>query len=127
MIYRFYCKRDDKCFMTERHSHSRIEYYSKQKMDELYPDSGYEVIGEISNFTKKYVSQDAIETNTGKSIPIFPRGSLKKPFEWVVGYAAVGENTYVAVVKSVIPHLVWHLSPSRKIDIKKSLGGSMKR
>jgi len=41
-------------------------------------------------------------TGTGKSIPIFPLGSIKKPFEWVDGYAAVGENTYVAVVKSLL-------------------------
>jgi phospholipase/carboxylesterase len=74
-------------------------------MDDLYPDGDYEVIGEIGNSTKKYVSQDIIETKIGKSIPIFPRGSLKKPFEWVAGYASVGENTYVAVVKSIIPRL----------------------
>lgn len=106
MVYRFYPKSNAKCCMTERHSHSRIEYYSKQKMNELYPDGDYVVIGEIGNFTKKCVLQDVIETNTGKSIPIFPRGGLKKPFEWVVGYAAVGENTYVAVIKSVISYLV---------------------
>jgi len=106
MVYRFYPKSNAECYMTERHSRGRIEYYSKRKMDELYPDGNYEVIGEIGNFTKKYVLQDEIETITGKSIPIFPRGGLKKPFEWVVGYAAVGENTYVAVIKSVIPYLV---------------------
>lgn len=89
--------------MTERHSHSKIAYCSKQKIDELYPDGGYEIIGEIGNFAKKYAGQEVIITDTGKFIPIFPRGSLKKPFEWIAGCAAVGENTYVAVVKSVIP------------------------
>ena len=75
-------------------------------MDELYPDGGYEVIGEIGNSAKKYAEQDVIITDVGKSILIFPRGSLKKPFEWVAGYAEVGENTYVAVVKSIIPRLI---------------------
>jgi phospholipase/carboxylesterase len=94
--------------MTERHSRRQIAYYSKQKMDELYPDGGYEIIGEIGNFAKEYAGQDVIATDTGKSIPIFPLGSLKKPFEWVAGYMAVGKNTYVAVVKSIIPrHNPW--------------------
>ena len=72
-------------------------------MKEIYPDGGYEVIGEIGNFAEKYTKQDIIITDTGRTIPIFPRGSLKKPFEWITGYAAVGENTYVSVVKSIIP------------------------
>lgn len=71
-----------------------------------YIKGGYEVIGEIGNLAKKYPGQDAIVTDRGEIIPIFPQGSLKKPFEWIVGYAAVEKNTYVAVVKSVIPRLV---------------------
>jgi phospholipase/carboxylesterase len=92
--------------MAEQHSRSQIAYVSKQKMDELYPDGGYEIIGEIGNFAGKYTGQDVITTDSGNNIPIFPLGSLKKPFEWVAGYAAVGENIYVAVVKSVISRLV---------------------
>jgi len=105
LIYQFYPKSNETLRMTERHSRSRIAYSSKQKMQELYPDGGYEVIGEIGNFAKKYVGQGVIVTDTGKSIPIFPRGSLKKPFEWVAGNAAVDEFTYVAVIKSMIPRL----------------------
>jgi len=74
-------------------------------MVELYPEGGYEVIGEIGNYAKGNSNLDEILTDSGKSIPIFPRGSLKKPFEWVAGYAAVSENTYVAVVRSMIPNL----------------------
>jgi phospholipase/carboxylesterase len=74
-------------------------------MLELYPDGGYEVIGEIGNYARKYAELDEIITDEKKSIPIFPRGSMKKPLEWVAGYAAVEENTYVAVIKSIIPHL----------------------
>jgi phospholipase/carboxylesterase len=74
-------------------------------MIELYSDKGYEVIGEIGNYAKLYSGLDEILTDTGERIPIFPRGSFLKPFEWVAGYAAVEENTYVAVIKSVIPRL----------------------
>lgn len=105
MTFRFYEKRNNVVYTTEWHSRSTIAYYSKNKMNELYPDGNYEVIGEIGNFSKKYLKLDEILTDTGKSIPIFPRGSLKKPFEWVAGYVAVRENTYVAVIKSIIPRL----------------------
>ena len=106
MIYQTYPMSIETLHMKERHSCSQIAYVSKQKMYELYPNGNYEVIGEIGNFAKKYTSHDVIVTDTGKSICIFPRGSLKKPFEWVAGYSAVEENTYVAVVKSVIPKLL---------------------
>ena len=102
MTYRFYSQSNDSLQKTGRHSRSKIAYYSKQKMNELYRDGGFVVIGEIGNFAKKYAGQDVLVTDTGKRIPIFPRGSLKRPFEWCAGYVAVGENTYVAVVKSII-------------------------
>ncbi len=103
MTFRFYDNRYETHYMKERHSNSTITYYSKHKMEELYPEGGYDVIGEIGNYAKRYVELDEIITDQDKSIPIFPRGSLHKPFEWVVGYAAVDINTYVAVIKSVIP------------------------
>ena len=107
MTYQFYGKSNYTLHTLERQGCIKTAYYSKQKMDELYPDGGYEVIGEIGNFAKKYAGQDVILTDTGKFIPIFPRGSLKKPFEWVAGYVAVEENTYVAVVKSIIQRLIY--------------------
>lgn len=81
MIYRFYMQKNGMFTMTERHSLSRIAYVSKEKMEELYFDSCYEVIGEISNFLKRYASQDVIVYAEGINIPIFPRGSLRRPFE----------------------------------------------
>lgn len=103
MVYRFCPEQNDMLHMTERHSCSRIAYFSKQKIDALYPDAGYEVIGEIGNFAKEYEGQDVVLTVTGKKTPVFPRGSIKRPFEWIAGYAAVGENIFVAVVRGVIP------------------------
>lgn len=108
MIFQFCLKRYDTNYTAKRHSNSIITYYSVHKMEELYPDGGYEVIGEIGNYANRYPNMDEILTDTGKSILIFPRGSLKKPFEWVAGYAAISENTYVAVVKSMIPQLFYN-------------------
>ena len=90
ITYRFYAKGNDTLMMTDWRSRIPIVYFSKQKMEELYPDGGYVVIGEIGNYAKTYAEQDVILTDMGKSIPIFPRGTLKKPIEWVVGYAVVG-------------------------------------
>lgn len=103
MNYHFYPLSDDVFYMIERHSHSKIAYYSKKRITRIYHDNGYEIIGEIGNSAKRYASQDIIITDTGRIIPVFPLGSLKKPFEWIAGYAAVGKNTYVSVVKSIIP------------------------
>lgn len=109
LVYRFYNQMVDVCYMTEWSSCSRIAYSSKQRMDKLYPNGDYEVIGEIGNFAKEYPRQDVIITDTGKVIPIFPKGSIRKSFEWVTGYASVGENTFVAVVRSIVPKWILRL------------------
>ncbi|MEI7883839.1 MAG: hypothetical protein WCI30_00640 [Clostridia bacterium] len=103
MEYRFYSAAKNTNYITERHSKSGIAYASIEQFQELFPRGGYEIIGDIGNFQKKVFAQDFILTDTGNRIPIFPRGSIRKPFEWIVGYAAVGEKTFVAVVKSIIP------------------------
>lgn len=107
MTFQFVQAGQGTLYMLEPNSTTIITYYSKSKMKKLYSKNEYEVIGEIGNFTKKYPKQDEILAETGKRIPVFPRGSLKCPFEWVTGYAAVGEDTYVAVVKSIIPYLFY--------------------
>jgi len=77
-------------------------------MKEMYPDEDFVVIGEIGICAESFNSQDMLLTDYGKLVPIFPRGSLTKPFEWIAGYIAVGENTYVAVVKSIFPPFLHH-------------------
>lgn len=109
MAYRFYSKSNNMHHNSFRYFDSSIEYYSKKEMCEMYPEGNFEVIGEIGNFSKKYIGQDVIVTARGTEIPIFPRGSLRKPFEWVAGYAPVGENIYVSVVKNVIPRWIFDL------------------
>ena len=108
MIYRFYGQCNNMRPMTERHSRSVIYYYSKETMNEMYPNGGYEIIGEISNGIRKYKEQDMVVSDTGKHIPIFPRGSARSPLEWTAGYARIGENIYVTVIKSVIPFLLFN-------------------
>ena len=72
-------------------------------MRERYPDGAFTVIGEIGGRSPPHEHGDTLLTDDGKSIPVLPRGSLRGPFEWVAGYIPVGENTYVAAVKSLVP------------------------
>lgn len=110
MIYRFYGQCNNMRLMKERHSRSVIHYYSKETMIEMYPNGDYKIIGEINNGIRKYTEQDMVVSDTGKHIPIFPRGSSRNPLEWTAGYARIGENIYVAVIKSVIPFLLFNIS-----------------
>ena len=106
LVYRFYGLGGNMRPMTERHSRSLIRYTPKKMMKEMYPNGGYEIIGEINNGLTKYTEQDSIMTEEGKQIPIFPRGSSVYPIEWPVGYARIGESSYVTVIKSMIPFWV---------------------
>jgi len=80
-----------------------------KKMKELYPNKNFIIIGEIGSMIKIFNSQDTLLTDDGKAIPISPRGSLKRPFEWIAGFIAVGENTYIAAVKSIFPAFASYL------------------
>ncbi|MDF2611164.1 MAG: hypothetical protein K0R92_2638 [Lachnospiraceae bacterium] len=114
MTFQFVHKGHSMLYMLEPNSVTIITYYSKHQMKRIYRNEEYEVIGEIGNIAKTYPNQDTILTETGNSIPVFPRGSLKRPFEWVTGYAAIGESTYVAVVKSILPHFLYKKKPKQK-------------
>ena len=86
----------------EPHSGSKLPYRTIKEMRTLYPNGNFAVIGEIGGFARPPDDGDLLLIMDGKSIPILPRGSLIKPFEWVAGYAAVDENTYLAVIRSLI-------------------------
>ncbi|AET69222.1 hypothetical protein Desor_3759 [Desulfosporosinus orientis DSM 765] len=103
MLYRLYPQTNQTRIFKERNSQSKIPFCPVKKMRELYPGGDFVIIGEIGNFAEVFGGQDVLMTSAGKAVPIFPRGSLIKPLEWIAGYVAVGENTYVAAVRSIIP------------------------
>ena len=72
----------------------------------MCPGGCFVIIGEIGNFAQALADHDVLLTSAGKAIPVFPRGSLIKPFEWIAGYIAVEENTYIAAVWSVFPSCI---------------------
>jgi hypothetical protein len=73
-----------------------------KEMRELYPDRNFVVIGEIGGIAQSPYSGNLLIRGTGKAIPIFPRGSLKKPFEWISGYIVVETRIYIAAIGSLI-------------------------
>lgn len=84
------------------HSGSKLPYHTIKEMRQLYPNGNFAVIGEIGGFARRANDGDHLIIMDGKSIPILPRGSLIKPLERVAGYVAVDENTYLAVIRSMI-------------------------
>ena len=72
-------------------------------MRTLYQSNNFNIIGEIGNYTRAPDFHDILLTNSGKKIPVLPRGSFIFPFEWIIGYIPVGKNLYIAAVRSLIP------------------------
>lgn len=103
MIFRFDPQADSAKPCKRPHSGSKLPYRTVKEMRELYPDGSFAVIGEIGGIARFPDSGDLLITESGNAIPIFPRGSLKRPFEWISGYIAVGNHTYLAVIGSLIP------------------------
>lgn len=106
MLYQLYPQAGQTRIFTEKYSRSKIPYRTAKEMRELYPGGGFVIIGEIGIFAEVLADQNMLLTSVGKAVPIFPRGSLIKPFEWIAGYIAVGENTYVAAVRSIFPSCI---------------------
>jgi phospholipase/carboxylesterase len=86
----------------EKNSRCKIPYLPVKRMREMYPDGSFVVIGEIGNIARTLPGQDTLLISNGAEVSIFPRGCMRRPFEWIVGYVAVEENTYIAVVQNLL-------------------------
>lgn len=91
-----------KWYMEPR-SRCRLPYFTPREMQELYNDGDFMIVGEIGGLARPQEDGDVLMADGARRIPILPRGSIKKPFEWVVGYIPVSRDTYLAVVGSVMP------------------------
>lgn len=103
MLYRIDPQREQTRMFVEPRSKSVIRYFTKKEMQARYEDRNFNIIGEIGGFSRTPNKGDFLLADDGRKIPIHPRGSLIKPFEWVTGYVAVGKNTYLAAVRGLIP------------------------
>lgn len=103
MLYRLYPQGNRTRLYVEPHSRSRLPYRTVKEMRQQFPDGNFVIVGEIGSFTRPPTDGDRLLTGDGKTLPILPRGSLKKPFEWISGYIAVDKNTYIAAIGSLFP------------------------
>jgi len=71
-------------------------------MKKLYPDENFTIIGEIGGIAQPHNDADCLLIADEKPIPILPRGSLIKPFEWIAGYVEVEKDIYLAAIRSLI-------------------------
>jgi len=102
MLYRIYPQTRAQKFYRESLSGIKLPYYTVLEMKKLYPDDNFTVIGEIGGIAKPHNDAACLLVADGKLIPILPRGSLVKPFEWVVGYVEVEKDIYLAAIRSLI-------------------------
>lgn len=91
-----------KCYIEPR-SRCRLPYYTAREMREMYTEGDFMIVGEIGGLSRPPDDGDVLMADGARRIPILPRGSIKKPFEWVVGYIPVSRDTYLAAVGSVMP------------------------
>ncbi len=107
MLYRIDPEAEKTRIYTEPYSLCRLPYHTAKEMRERYPDGNFVIIGEIGVFARSATAGDRLVTDEEKTIPILPRGSFERPFEWIAGYIPVEKNTYIAAVKSLIPSCLW--------------------
>ena len=113
MLYRIERNVDCAKLYREPRSRSKLPYRTAKEMRELYPDGGFNIIGEIGGFACAPDRGDFLIEDNGNKIPIHPRGSLIPPFEWVAGYIPVGKSSYLAVIRSL---LCWLIFKKQKYD-----------
>lgn len=102
MVYWLEPKVCDTKLFREPHSGSKLPYLTVKEMRNRYPDGNFTVIGEIGCIMRPSNGEDRLFITDGKLIPILPRGSIKRPFEWVAGFVPVNTNAYVAAIRSPI-------------------------
>lgn len=103
MLYRIAPQTDALKLYREPRSGSKLPYRTVKEMKQLYPNENFAVIGEIGGVVRPPKEGDRLLLGDGKTISILPRGSLRKPFEWVDGYIAVNSTSYLAAIKGLIP------------------------
>lgn len=108
MLYKIHPQNEELKLFREPHSRYKVPYRTVKEMQKLYPDGDFTIIGEIGGIARPPKVGDLLLITNGKFIPILPRGSLRKPLEWVSGYVEVDKNIYLAAIRSPIT-IFYHL------------------
>lgn len=78
--------------------------YSKKQLDKLYPEGGWRVVGEVCHNNKQEeIGQLRIDKKTYR---VSKNGGHRGPLSRRAGYVRVGEDQYIAILKSNVPFLI---------------------
>lgn len=75
---------------------------SAKDMRSLHPEGNYHILGEIGG-RGQAANGELLLLPDGRTLPIGARGGIKRPFDWIIGYIPVGEDTYIAAIRSILP------------------------
>lgn len=76
-----------------------IRFYTKKQMKTTYPNNNFRVVGEIGNISG--VQCGTAENLDGQPLPMYKEWSHDRFTERIVGYTAIDDHTYLAVVKNI--------------------------
>lgn len=79
---------------------TEISFYTKKQMKVIYPNKNYRVEGEIGN--KTGIQCGVAESLNGQPLPVYKEKTFNKFKEKVVGFIAIDEHSYLAVVKNIL-------------------------
>ena len=97
----------DKMMLMPVRSDSKVKYkndelvcYKKKELDKLYPQGDYEVIGETKRNNRKNSFAQLVVANSNEEYLISKLGSHSSILYRKAGFASVGDDKYVALLKN---------------------------
>lgn len=79
--------------------------YSKEQLDDLYPDGGYTIVGETTHKNKKEIKSKLL-LKKDEELDVSEFKSHSRILYRVAGYVKVGQDEYIALLKSRLPFLI---------------------
>lgn len=90
--------RSDKKFKTKKDI--EWEYFSNEKIEEMYPEGGYKVIGEINKKDKKNKKIINTITNEDDILNVYKKGYHNKFLYKKIGYIKASNDEYIYLIRS---------------------------
>jgi len=78
----------------------QIWYYTKRQIKSIYPHENFSIAGEIGN--KTGIQCGTAEDLSGHPMPVYKERTHSYLTESIIGYTAIDNHTYLAVVKNVL-------------------------
>jgi hypothetical protein len=86
--------------LLDHKAHIQIQYYTRRQIESIYPYKNFSIVGEVGNQTG--VQNGAAENLDGQPLPVYKERTYNMLTESIVGYTAVDNHIYLAVIKNVL-------------------------